>query len=145
MLKKILVPVDFSDHTEKSLEYLLQLSPCGLEEVQLLHVIDTRVLTDSAMMFEEALDEEYFLASCKKNATAKLEKISRELSGEGFKVSFEILEGVPFSVILKEARHPDISLILLGHKGHNLADELLMGSTAEKVVRKSSKAVLLTR
>ena len=93
MLKKILVPVDFSDHSQKSLEYLLQLSPCGLEDIQLLHVIDTHVITDSAMMFEEALDEEYFLASCKKNATSKLEKISRELSGKSFKVRFEILEG----------------------------------------------------
>jgi len=145
MFKKILAPVDFSTHTQKSLDYIKNLAPCGIDEIILLHVVDTRILNDSSMMFEETLDETELLETWTKNARIKLENLITEFSDTKIKVSVRVDSGVPFSVIINEARKPDVSLIILGHKGHNLAEELLMGSTAEKVVRKSSKAVLLTR
>ncbi len=145
MLKKILLPIDFSAHTRKSIEYVKTLAPCGIDEVILLHVVDTRILNDSSMMFEEAVDETQLMETWVKNATEKLDLLAAEFAALNCKVSHRVENGVPFSVIISEAQQLDVSLIIMGHKGHNLAEELLMGSTAEKVVRKSQKPILLTR
>jgi len=110
-----------------------------------MHVVDIRILNDTSMMFEESLDEKEFLKTCTKNARIKLENLANNFSNKKIKVSTLVHNGVPFSVIINEAQKLDVSLIILGHKGHNLAGELLIGSTAEKVVRKSNKPVLLTR
>ena len=44
MFQKILYPTDFSDGSKKAIKYLIRLKESGLEEVVILHVIDTRLL-----------------------------------------------------------------------------------------------------
>jgi nucleotide-binding universal stress UspA family protein len=44
MFRKILYPTDFPDRSKKALTYLKKLKDAGTEEVEILHVVDTRSL-----------------------------------------------------------------------------------------------------
>jgi glycine betaine transporter len=61
------------------------------------------------------------------------------------KVNIEtmIVVGIPFVEILKIARDLDLPLIVMGIRGQSMpAEELLFGSTAEKVLRGTRVPVL---
>jgi len=145
MFKRILYPTDFSDHSKKCIDYLIFLKDCKISEVILLHVADIRIIANTDMMLEDGIDEEEIITNCRKTALRKLKEIASQLETAGLKAKIEFQTGVPFVQINKAAEAFDASLIILGHRGHNLAEELLLGSTAEKVARKSKRPVLLIR
>jgi len=145
MIKRILYPTDFSAHAQKCLDYILKLKDCGIEEVVLLHVMDDRIIKYSEEMFEESIDEQTVIDQCQKACATKLAELEKALKNEGLKVKTIVRLGVPFSVIINAAEEVDASMIVMGHRGHTLAKEMLLGSTAEKVARKCRRPLLLIR
>ena len=145
MIRRILFPTDFSPHAQKCVNFILQLKDCGVDEVILLHVVDTRILRYTEEIFESALSEDQLLEECRETCAKNLAETESVFQKAGIKTRSLLRMGVPFSVILKTAEEVDASLIVLGHRGHNLAEELLLGSVAEKVLRKSKRPVLLVR
>lgn len=145
MIKRILYPTDFSSHAEKCVDYILRMKECGIEEVVLLHVIDDHIIKYTDEMFEESVDEEKIVNNCQKNSRERMAKLAKRFQDAGIKTRTLIRLGIPFSTILKTADEVDASMVVLGHRGHNLAEELLLGSVAEKVARKSKRPVLLIR
>lgn len=145
MIKKILYPTDFSEHSQRCIDYILKLKDCGIEELVLLHVADEKIISNTDMIFEEAIDEDEVIEKCKRSAIYKLEKIAKRFEEAGIKTKILFQVGVPFSKIIRTAEEENVSLIILGNHGHNLAEELLLGSTAEKVARKSKRTVMLVR
>ena len=145
MIKKILFPTDFSDHAEKCIDYIIKMKDCGIEEVVLLHVTDYRIINETDIMFEEAIDETQVIAECKTAAEKNLKKIADRLNKEGIKTKSLIRVGSPFAGIIKAEKEMDVSMIIMGHRGRSLTEEILLGSTAEKVTRKSKRPVLLIK
>jgi universal stress protein A len=60
-------------------------------------------------------------------------------------VKYRLVEGDPATEILREARESNCDLIVLGTHGRTGLAHLLMGSVAEKVVRKASCPVLVAK
>ena len=130
MFKKILFPTDFSPISMKALEHIKQLKEAGAEEVIALHVIDNRTLIEAGYVdsIRRQLEEE---------SKKSIETLARELEGFGFEVQTYVRMGVPFKEILEmEKEVSDLSLLIMGSHGKSNIVEMLMGSTAEKVVRK---------
>ena len=69
----------------------------------------------------------------------------REKSPSGVPLKSRVLEGTPFSELCKAARSEGANLIVMGTRGLTGLKHVLIGSTAEKVVRKSSCPVLSVR
>jgi nucleotide-binding universal stress UspA family protein len=145
MIRKILYPTDFSEHSQKCLDYILHLKDCGIKEVILMHVVDEKIIRESDFVFEGELDEESVSKRSLRNSRSKLEKLASPLVEAGIKVDYVTVTGNPCAEIIREEFDSDVSLIIMGYRGHNLAEELLLGSTSEKVLRKSKKPVLLVR
>ncbi len=145
MIEKILYPTDFSPHAEKCVEYILQMKECGVKEVVLLHVIDEHIIKFTEEITEEAVTKEQVIAECHRTGKQKLQALAETFHAAGITTKLLLEEGIPFSKILEVADREVVSLIVLGHRGHNLAEELLLGSVAEKVARKSQRPVLLIR
>lgn len=145
MIKRILYPTDFSEHSNRCVDYILHIRECGIEEVVLLHVADIHIIAETEIMFEESVDENKMIENCKQTAQKKLEALASRFQQAGLKTRTMIRVGIPFIEINDAADEVDASLIVLGHSGHSLTKELLMGSTAEKVARKSKRPVLLIR
>jgi nucleotide-binding universal stress UspA family protein len=130
----ILVPIDFSPNAQHAFDYSLSLiEPEG--EIYLLHVIDTDFV---ARLHDEGFSEpEAAIERMRQKAEARLQELITERQPSSIQFEAMVVIGKPFAEILRVADDLDFSLIVLGTRGHrggNL-EELLFGSTAEKVLR----------
>jgi nucleotide-binding universal stress UspA family protein len=139
-LQKILVPVDFSPCSQKALDYALPFAKQFGAELILLHVIEpvvvipvTEVLPDSDLMNESA-------ASVKQS----LEELRAKL-GQHLAVRTLIRTGNPHLEIVDVAKELGIDLVILSTHGRTGLEHVLMGSTAERVVRRIGCPVLVVR
>ena len=146
MFEKILYPTDFSDASKKALDYIKQLKGAGTKEVVVFHVIDEREIEHIAHLAELNVSIEELEKRKEQYAKEEMKAIGAELKKAGFKVKTRIDKGVPFRDILKaEEQEKDVSVVVLGSHGKSCIAEMLLGSVSEKVVRKSSKPVLVVR
>jgi nucleotide-binding universal stress UspA family protein len=136
----ILVPIDFSPTSINALRVALGIAaPDG--DLTLLHVID-RDFVDDAVAAGMGSSEEItakMRAQAELNFTSALEGIK---TGD-VEIERMIVVGSPFIEILKIARDLDLPMIVMGVRGRSTPpEELLFGTTAEKVLRGARVPVL---
>ncbi|KKH99961.1 universal stress protein [Methanosarcina sp. 1.H.T.1A.1] len=124
---RILVPLDFSKEAMKAIEQLQEFKEI-LKEVLFLHVID-----DIKDM--DLLDEQ------REEAKERLRRIKEQFAD--IKSQYLVVEGIPSDEIVKFASIEDVTLIMLTARGEGALIDLLLGSTAENVLRKTTKPVLI--
>jgi len=143
LVTKILVPVDFSAHAMKALNYAAELARKFDASLVLMHAYAIPAYT---------LPEGYIMASPATVAEV-MNKIEEAMGGArkqaeqlGVKnVESVVVEGIPFAEIVRTAREKGCDLIVMGTHGRTGLRHALLGSVAEKVVRKASCAVLTVR
>lgn len=138
--RRILVPTDFSEASEKALRYALAFAqPCG-SEVTLLHVIEPPPYPEFGYAHLPAKE-----AKLKTAAHEKLDLLCQELVGAGVKGSSVIRTGSAFHEIAGQAGEHSDELIVLATHGRGVLAHALLGSTAERVVRHAPCPVLVVR
>lgn len=145
MFEKILYPTDFSDVSKKAMAFIKQLKGAGTKEVVVFHVIDERILNRIHNHSDVGINLEEFEKKMEENAQEEISAIEGELKKSGFNVKTRIDKGVPFREILKAEQEEDISVVVIGSHGASCIKEMFLGSCSEKVIRKSSKPVLVVR
>lgn len=137
---EILVPIDFSACSVNALRVAIGMAaPEG--DLTLLHVIDEQFVEDAVAAGMGSSEEirSRLRDQAENNFTATLES----LETGSVDVEKMIVIGSPFVEILKIARDLDLPMIVMGVKGRSTPpEELLFGSTAEKVLRGSRVPVL---
>jgi nucleotide-binding universal stress UspA family protein len=133
-IEDILVPIDFSTGSLRALDYALALIDPG-GEVYLLHVIDADFL--ARVSDEGFCDAETARTQMQRKAEERLQQIAQEYSPSNVRLESMVVVGTPFAEILRIAVDLDFSLIVMGIRGQHQGgiEELLFGSTAEKVLR----------
>ena len=139
-IKRILCPVDFSPNSEHALLYALAFAQAQHAELELLHVIEFPLYT--GYDFPTPVD-----AMEKATAATKqhLEAVAADLSKQHTPVRWYVETGFVFLKIIEVARTHDIDLIVMGTHGRTALAHVLMGSVAEKVVRKAPCPVLTVK
>ncbi len=134
MFEKVLVPIDFTDESDRVLTFTKGLKPFGLKEITLVHVVDIgrAVVYPLPQQITSAIE-------------TRIEERRALLEREGFTTQSFILEGNPSDEILKMTRDKEYSLIVTGSHGKRLLEEILLGSVSEKISRESQTPVLLIR
>ena len=145
MFEKILYPTDFSDVSKKAMDFIKQLKGAGTKEVVVFHVIDERVLIKIQHHSESGIGVEVIGKKMEEHAQEEIRAIEDELKKSGFNVKTRIDKGIPFREILKAEQDEDISVVVIGSHGVSCIEEMFLGSCSEKVIRKSSKPVLVVR
>ncbi|HEV2835127.1 MAG TPA: universal stress protein [Pyrinomonadaceae bacterium] len=137
---EILVPVDFSPCSVNALKVAIGMAaPEG--DLTLLHVIDQEFLDDAVAAGLGSSDD--IRNRLKEQAEAHFGAMLEGVEARGVDIEKMIVVGLPFVEILKIARDLDLPLIVMGVKGRSTPpEELLFGSTAEKVLRGSRVPVL---
>jgi nucleotide-binding universal stress UspA family protein len=133
-IEDILIPIDFSTGSLRALDYALaMIDPGG--EVYLLHVIDAEFL--ARVSDEGFCDAETARKQMQRKAEERLQEIAREHSAAEVRTETMVVVGKPFAEILRIAADLDFSLIVMGIRGQHQGgiEEILFGSTAEKVLR----------
>lgn len=145
MYERILVPIDGSATARRGLDEAIALATRLGSKLQLLHVVDARLLISEVSVFAppaQLLDDwraagEKLLAEAAEQARAGGVQAEGEvLCDPGLRVC---------DLILKAAQGPGIGLIVMGTHGRRGLRRLTLGSDAELVLRESPVPVLLVR
>lgn len=136
MLRKVIVPTDFSEDAGRTLELVRSLRDADTEEVVLLHVQDVRKLRPH---LSERMDE------FNRVDAGRLDALRAELEACGFRVKPRLAEGVPAQEILRVADEEDVGLIAIGSHGRTALAEVFLGSVSAEVIRRARQAVLVVR
>jgi len=141
-VRRILVPVDFSEHARPVIEWASHLAEEHGSQVILLHAYHLPV---EFQQLEGAYLPQDFWANVKSEAEEQLAGYARELEGRGIRVETVVREGYPATVIEEEAVRQEADLIVIGTRGLSGLKHLLLGSIAERVVQKSPCPVLTVK
>lgn len=143
-LKKILVPTDFSEFSKCALKYGCELASRFSGQLHLLNVVEDiyPLIPDPGMTFPPPDTFAVEMQAAAKKAILNLPP--EEMVGQ-ITVIREVLMGVPFLEIVRYARDQEIDMIVIGTHGRSGLAHVLMGSVAEKIVRKSPCPVLTVR
>jgi nucleotide-binding universal stress UspA family protein len=141
-MKKILVPTDFSKHSEYALKIAAQIAKKNNGEVFLLHMLELPHQAGDAVGSGSDIPE---IMIFKNHAIKKLDDLMDHECLEGVKVSDIIQFELAFDGIMKVSQKNDIDLIVMGSHGLSGYREMFIGSNAEKVVRSSEVPVLVIK
>jgi len=140
-LKKILVPVDFSDFSDNAVEFALLMAEKFDAEVMLLHTV---LLFEQDLNEKEHLEAYETLIQQKENErTKKMKAHYKRGEKRGVTVDSVLLRGVAAAdSILDYLSDNDYDLVVMGTHGHTGIVKFFAGSTTEKVVRFSPIPVI---
>lgn len=140
-MKKIIVPVDFSEYSENALQTAAFLAKKSDAEVLVVHMLElsNAVLSRSESYLQQEML--FYLQMSEKKLAEFLEK--EYLSG--IKVTPIIKHFKIFSEIDQLARNEGADLIVMGSKGASGLKEMFIGSNTEKVIRYAHVPVLVIK
>jgi nucleotide-binding universal stress UspA family protein len=144
---KILAATDFSDDSNYALGFAEELARKFGAELTVLHV-DQPLAPVMVSELSPGLDFGAMSRIAEEQrmmALAELDKTSARLRESGLKSRGLLKVGAPFLEIIHCAQAENFDLIVLGTHGHTGLAHVLMGSVAERVVRKAPCPVLTVR
>jgi universal stress protein A len=142
-IKKVLVPIDFSDYSKNSLRYSVSFVRCFKAELVLVYVVEPVIYPPDFSMGQIAVPA--VDVDMDKRAAEELKKLAQTEIPADMKVKTIIRTGKPFVEIIETASEENADLIIIASHGHSGVEHILFGSTAEKVVRKAPCPVLSLR
>lgn len=142
-IKKILVPIDFSDYSRSALKYAVNFCKNCNAEMILIYVVEPVIYPPDFSMGQIAIPS--VNSEWDERARQELEKLAKEEIPSTVKVRTVIKTGKPFVEIVETASELDVDLIIIATHGRSGVEHILFGSTAEKVVRKAPCPVLTLR
>ena len=141
-MKRILVPIDFSEYAENALKAAAFFAKKNNSEIFLLHLLELPGQMNDAMTTGSSIPEVMLFIN---KANDLLQKITEQPYLEGIKISTSVQFEKAFSGIMSFSKINKIDLIIMGSHGTSGIEELLIGSNAEKVVRLSEIPVLILK
>lgn len=150
--QKLLLPSDGSDYSRTAADYAIHVAKKIAARITALHVMDIKIIQGplfSDIAFYSGLPVYYeFLPKIEealdKRADSILEEIREKAEKAGVKVDIRKIGGIIEDTIINEGESHD--LIVLARRGEHFHFNAggLLGSTAESVVRRSKRPVLIT-
>ena len=140
-IKKILCPVDHSEYSYLALKYAISLALKDEAKLYLMHVIDSRLYDTELYPLSPNTINEIDTTKIHTNLLKSLP----EGTADVLEVETIVTKGVPFHEIVTVAQEKDIELIVIGTHGRTGLSHIMLGSVAEKVIRKAPCPVLTVR
>ncbi len=143
-LQKVLLPTDFSEYSTAARMYACAFADQFGAELHLLHVVQdlAPLVPEPGAALAPPID---YLRELELNAQAMLDRSLDANWAVGKMVVRVVRQGPPFLEIIRYAQETNIDLIVLGTHGRGGLAHMLLGSVAEKVVRKAPCPVLTVR
>ena len=138
MFEKVLVALDFSPYSQKILDRIGEIP--GIQEVVLLHVVDATRPSRLGWTHGPHIENAKILMAEKKVA---LENLGLKVNTNDDVIVNAITQGTVSQAILETAETEDVSLIVVGARGINPIQELLLGSVSSSVLRHAKTNVLI--
>ena len=142
--KRILCAVDFSETSLEAFRLAAEITRRFASNLYVLHVIEARPVVPNLIVADEAGE---MAVALEEKATAALETLvaSSASALEGVPLTLEVTAGRAFVEILNHARDWSADLIVLGAKGATALEQIVIGGTAERVMKDGLCSVLIVR
>ncbi len=141
-IRSILVPIDFSESSNEAFQYAVAFARQFGAKLTLLHVIEVVTAGDFADTFPLLLDDEAINTGCKE----RLEDMVEELGVDSSLIEqILVREGRSFHEIGEAATEVRSDLIIISTHGYTGLKHVMLGGTAERVVRHAPCPVLVVR
>lgn len=137
MYKKILLAVDGSENSLRATEYAVELAKLSGGKVDLINVIDFNEARSEMIQTRQSEVGE-FRRERYQSAVDLLEE-------NGLKNEVFVFYGNPGIVIVDHAKENDYDVILIGSRGLNKLQEMVLGSVSNRVVQKALCPVLVVK
>jgi nucleotide-binding universal stress UspA family protein len=142
--ENILLATDFSEPSGAALDYARALADRFGSRIHVLHVLED--------LAAHAWTTEVYVAALpgvheemERQARERLDAVLPPDQRERYRAKAELRTGSPFVEIVRYARDEKIDLIIMGTHGRGPIAHMLLGSVAERVVRKAPCPVLTVR
>lgn len=142
-IKNILFPTDFSDFSKYAASFAISFAFDYGSKLYVVHVAE--ISHSISEMFSEKVSDEKLRTTANELAVQELQDASTLDMFQKLDYEITCLEGKPFAEIIKYVKDKRIDLIVMGTHGRSALEAAILGSTAEKVVRKASCPVLTVR
>lgn len=142
-LKKILVPIDFSEHSKNALKYAVPFAKQFGAEILLLYVVEPTIYPADFSFGQVGFPN--MEAEMYSRGSEELKKLAEKEIQDIVNWRIRVNTGKAFAEIVKVAAEENADLIIIATHGHTGVEHIIFGSTAEKVVRKASCPVLSIR
>lgn len=140
-MKKIIVPIDFSEHSEYALRTAAKLAKKYDSEVLALHMLEMSDVLLTKSDSEQQQKAIFFLKLVEKKFKTFLNKAYLE----DVKVTPIVKHFKVFSEVNDAAKENDADLIVMGSHGASGVKEFFVGSNTERVVRNADIPVLVVK
>ena len=148
-MKKILVPTDFSKQATDALDVAIQLVKIIKAEITVFHIVEAPIPSGGIFVATEFIppsEEMEYLKNTVEEARLKMATLVKEVRAtHQFNILPEIAIGNPYAHISSYIVDKEVDLVVMGSKGSSGIEEFLIGSTTEKVIRKSKCPVLTVK
>ena len=143
-IRRILVPVDFSAHSDRAVRYAATLAGQVGASVALLHVVEDLLATTaySEVLIADVAD---VMQATINRSYRQLQLLKEGMFPHGADVETTAVVGRPAHAIVERAASGGFDLVVMGTHGRTGLSHMVMGSVAERVVRTSPCAVLTVR
>jgi len=138
-IKNILWPTDFSEDADHALQYAIEFATRFEATIHLHHVVNVPYMS---VAYEIGPDVLAARETAENYAKEYLAKKAKEVEAAGVKTEMHLTVGTPFVDITALAKEKKIDLIIVATHGKGAIEHMLMGSTAERIVRKAPCPVL---
>ena len=143
-IKKVLIATDFSEASEAAVEYAKLVAGAFGAQLHILHVLED--------LAAHAWTTEVYVAALpgvheemQRQAQERLDLVLTPEERTKYSAVVVLRSGSPFVEVVRYARDEGMDLIVLGTHGRGAIAHMLLGSVAERVVRKAHCPVMTIR
>ena len=132
-MKKILVPVDFSDVSEAAARFAIDLAKENNATITLLNSAEINYFSD--YHFPVYSNAKLMITEVVESIQRQMDRMVKELETEGVEIRGKVSPLMLMESIKEEVKESEIDLCVVGTTGSSGLDEFLIGSNTEKIVR----------
>lgn len=138
-IRKIVVPVDFQQYTDELAEYAVAMANKLAAHITFFHVVENVVVYADFVPSNLYINDEETMTHAKKKMASLVETCKKTWMN----CAGEVTRGDVVDTIVDYAKDEGIDLIIIGTHGAKGLEKILLGSVAERVVKRSACPALL--
>lgn len=138
LFKKIVIAADGSDHSVRAALYAIELAGKFSSWIDVVYVVDMDKSRTDVLHFgnKHALE---------KMRIDRLSEVEKQLTDAEVNYEFHILHGEPGPTIIDFANEHDVDCIVIGRRGLNKLQTIVLGSVSHKVAKRANCPVLIIK
>lgn len=139
MFNSILLAVDGSDHSIRATREAIKIAKCSLEtSVTVIYVADYTDAKTEVLHSGSSIELDM-------KRRKKAQPIEDLLKTNHITYNFNILHGTPGPTIVEYANNGEFDMLIIGSRGLNSLQEMVLGSVSHKVIKRADCPVLIVK